>query len=146
MQEFQHRPSIASSSSYLATGLIEPGLGYNLTHHIEKKQIMLVIFQRILLIKSNKLNPTFQFWNFVQGLWILVRLVQVWACNVTLFWIGMLFKSVTPLVQTKDGFIKKDELGYLGGLVLLGLGWNELPSQQGSQLIRKHGNCLSPTS
>jgi hypothetical protein len=34
----------------------------------------------------------------------------------------MLFKSVTPLVQTKDGFIKKDELGYLGGLVLLGLG------------------------
>jgi hypothetical protein len=38
MQEFQHRPSIASSSSYLATGLIEPGLGYNLTHHIEKKQ------------------------------------------------------------------------------------------------------------
>ncbi|XP_023880101.2 uncharacterized protein LOC111992477 [Quercus suber] len=128
MHELQHSPSIASSSSYLATGLIEPGLG-------NKKQDQASDFSKDVASTIKQVESHISALKPCSG---------IVDSNTTSASLGVMSKPVTPLTHTRDGFVKKSELGYLGEPVALGLGQNELPSQQASQLSRKHDSRLSP--
>ena len=128
MRELQHSPSIASSSSYLATGLIEPGLG-------NKKPDQASDFSKDVASTIKQVESHISALKPCSG---------IVDSNMTSASLGVMSKPVTPLTQTRAGFVKKSELGYLVEPVALGLGQNELPSQQASQLSRKHNGRLSP--
>ena len=127
MHELQHSPSIASSSSYLTTGLIEPGLG-------NKKPDQASDFSKDVASTIKQVESHISALKPCSG---------VVDSNMTSASLGVMSKPVTPLTHTRDGFVKKSELGYLGEPVALGLGQNELPSQQAS-LSRKLDSRLSP--
>ncbi|KAL0014522.1 hypothetical protein SO802_001591 [Lithocarpus litseifolius] len=128
MHELQNSPSIASSSSYLATGLIEPGLG-------NKKPDQASDFSKDVAGTIKQVESHISALKPCSG---------IVDSSMTSASLGVMSKPVTPLTRTRDGFVKKSELGYLGEPIALGLGRNELPSQQASQLSRKHDSRLSP--
>ena len=137
MHELQHSSSIASSLSYLATGLIEPGLGYSPTHLIDKKPDQASDFSKDVASTIKQID------SHISALKLCSGIVD---SNMTSTSLGLVSKPVTPLTQIKDGFGNKSKLGNLDGPVLLGLDRSELPSQQASQLSMKHGSYLSPAS
>uniref|UniRef100_A0A7N2MMG7 Uncharacterized protein n=1 Tax=Quercus lobata TaxID=97700 RepID=A0A7N2MMG7_QUELO len=137
MHELQRSPSIASSSSYLATGLIEPGLGYSPTYLIDKKP------DQADDISKHVASTIKQIDSHISALKLCSGIVN---SNMTSTSLGLVSKPVTPLTQIKDGFGKKSKLGNLDEPVLLGLDRSELPSQQTSQLSMKHDSYLSPAS
>nr|POE72639.1 hypothetical protein CFP56_18640 [Quercus suber] len=134
MHELQHSPSIASSSSYLATGLIEPGLGYSPTYLIDKKPDQADDISKDVASTIKQIDSHISALKLCSG---------ILDSNMTSTSLGLMSKPVTPLTQIKDGFGKNSKRRNLDGPVLLGLDRSELPSQQASELSMKH---LSPVS